>query len=246
MNNKNSLFLFPVLIMVITLFSCSARITGAVKEDSSAEFALRVSLENRMTALIRSLSALSGSSPAASQDNPVIDGPAIGRSMAAAPGLASVSLRNDGPAAVEGEILISRIGDFLSLPESRGGKRFITYTPSPGRLTITLDRSSGPGIMALISPEVTDYLSAFMAPVVTGEVLSQGEYLDLVASLYGRTLADEIAAARIYASVDFPGPLQSVRGGTFSGRRAEFAVPLVDLLVLENPLEYEVRWQGLN
>jgi hypothetical protein len=96
--------------------------------------------------------------------------------------------------------------------------------------------------MALISPEVSDYLSAFMAPVVTGEELSKAEYLDLVSSLYGRALADEIAAARIYASVDFPGPLQSVRGGNFSGRRAEFTVPLIDLLVLENRLEYEVRW----
>ncbi|MDR3167981.1 MAG: hypothetical protein LBT93_08555 [Treponema sp.] len=242
MNNNNGPGFFLLLMVVILLPSCSARIAGAVKEDSSAEFTLRVSLESRMTALIRSLSALSGSSAAASQDRPVIDGPAIGLSMAAAPGLASVSLRNNGPAAIEGEVLISRIDDFLSQPESPEGKRFITYTASPGRLTITLDRSSGPAIMALISPEVSDYLSAFMAPVVTGEELSKGEYLNLVSSFYGRALADEIAAARIYVSVDFPGSLQSVRGGKFSGRRAEFTVPLVDLLVLETRLEYEVRW----
>jgi hypothetical protein len=198
-----------------------------------------------MTALIRSLSALGGSSAGASAlpERPVIDGPAIGASMAAAPGIARVSLRNTGPAAVEGEILISRIDDFLSQPENRGAERFITYTPSPGRLTLSLDRNSGPRIIALVSPEVKDYLSALMAPVATGEKLSGTEYLNLVASVYGRAAADEIAAARIYASVDFPGPLQAVRGGSFSGRRAEFAVPLLDLLVLENPLEYEARWQ---
>jgi hypothetical protein len=162
--------------------------------------------------------------------------------MAAAPGIASVSLNNSGPAAIEGEIRVSRIDDFLKQPESLGGERFITYSPSPGRLTVTLDRNAGPRIIALLSAEVSDYLSVLMAPVVTGEKLSKGEYLDLVASVYGRAVADEIAASRIYAGVDFPGRLQSVRGGTFSGRRAEFTVPLIDLLVLETPLEYEVRW----
>jgi hypothetical protein len=242
-NMKKKIYppLLPLLVMVIFLPSCSARIAGAVKEDGSAEFTLQASLERGMTALIRSLSALSGPS-AASRDAPLINGPAIGASMSAAPGIASVSLKNSGPAAIEGDIRISRIDDFLKQPENWGGEQFITYTPSPGRLTLTLDRNAGPRIIALLSEEVTDYLSVLMAPVVTGEGLSKGEYLDLVASIYGRAVADEIAASRIYAAVDFPGPLRSVRGGTFSGRRAEFAVPLIDLLVLEAPLEYEARW----
>jgi len=37
--------------------------------------------------------------------------------------------------------------------------------------------------------------------------------------------------------------VQSVRGGTFSGRRAEFSIPLVDILVMETPLSYEVVWR---
>jgi hypothetical protein len=161
--------------------------------------------------------------------------------MAAAPGIRSVSLHNTAPAAVNGEIQISRIDEFLSLPG--GGGQFIRYTPVPGRLSITLDRSSGPRIIALLSTEVADYLSALMAPVVTGEQLSQEEYLNLVVSVYGKAIADEIAAAQLFIAINFPGPLQSVRGGTFSGRRAEFLVPLVDLFVLDKALEYEARWK---
>jgi hypothetical protein len=81
-----------------------------------------------------------------------------------------------------------------------------------------------------------------MAPLATGEVLSRAEYLDLVASVYGRPVADEIAGGRIRASIDFPGPVGAVRGGTFSGKRAEFDIPLLDLLVLEQPLNCEVTW----
>jgi hypothetical protein len=33
-----------------------------------------------------------------------------------------------------------------------------------------------------------------------------------------------------------------VRGGTYRGIEAIFEVPLLDLLVLETPLNYEIRW----
>jgi hypothetical protein len=113
----------------------------------------------------------------------------------------------------------------------------------PGRLTITLDRDSAPLILSLISENVTTYLAALMAPAATGELLSRADYLDQVGWTYGRTVADEIAAARITAKIDFPGPISDIRGGTASGAQALFELPLVDLLVLEKPLEYEVRWR---
>jgi hypothetical protein len=43
--------------------------------------------------------------------------------------------------------------------------------------------------------------------------------------------------------VEFPGVLLSVKGGGFSGNKAEFTIPLVDLLVLEQPLSYEAVWR---
>jgi hypothetical protein len=95
----------------------------------------------------------------------------------------------------------------------------------------------------MISADVRDYLSALAAPAATGERLSRGEYLDLVGSIYGPGLADEIAAARITASIGLPGPVSSVKGGTLAASQARFDIALVDLLVLEKPLEYEVVWR---
>ncbi|MCL2270537.1 MAG: hypothetical protein FWC24_04250, partial [Treponema sp.] len=123
---------------------------------------------------------------------------------------------------------------------------FITFEQnapsSGGRCVINLSLDSGPEILTLISPEVNAYLAALMAPLATGEALNKAEYLMLVRSIYGRGIADEIASAQIRAFIDFPGPVKSVKGGTFSGRRAEFTIPLLDILVLEKPLGYEVMW----
>ena len=231
-------FLFFVPLLTV-LFSCSARIDGVVREGGAADLSLKTALEPRTMALIRSFRGFAGETA----DEPVLDGPAIGRSMAAASGLRSVSLRNTSPSALEGTISISNVGDFLS---AGGSRRFITYTEGrtagTSSIVIVLERDSAPELISRLSPEVEDYLSVLMAPAVTGEVLTRQGYFDLLASVYSKALADEIAAARVRAYIDFPRPLTAVRGGTIAGRRAEFDIPLADLLVLEHPLRYEASW----
>ena len=105
-----------------------------------------------------------------------------------------------------------------------------------------MDRSAAPGILARLSPEGADYLSALMAPAATGETLSKTDYLALVESVYGKGVAGEIAAAKVSAALTLPGQIRSVKGGTSSGREARFDIPLLDILVLETPLDYEITW----
>jgi hypothetical protein len=163
--------------------------------------------------------------------------------MTAAPGVASVSFRNTGPVALEGTVKIANIGDFLSPAGGKGGFITLEEGRAGGKLTINLNRESGPGILTLVSPEITEYLEALMAPIATAEVLTKAEYLGLVASIYNKPVADEISGGSIRASIDFPGTVISVRGGTYTGKRVEFVIPLLDLLVLEKPLSYEVTWK---
>ena len=83
-----------------------------------------------------------------------------------------------------------------------------------------------------------------MAPIATGEDLNKTEYLELVTSFYNKAISDEIAASKIRASISFPGTISAVSGGTFSGRTAEFDVPLLDILVLDTPFNLMVEWKN--
>jgi hypothetical protein len=217
--------------------SCATRITGPLRADGSAELNITASLEPRTANLIRSLASVSGT---VSQGSLVVNGPAIAQSMSAAPGVASVTLRNTAPAAVEGLVRVSKINDFLA----SGSRGFINFEQNSGggRMLINVNRQTSPQILSLFSSEISDYLSALMAPIATGEVLTRAEYLDLVTSVYNRGVSDEISASRVYIEVSLPSAVRSVRGGTFSGRQAIFDVRLLDLLVLETPLSYEVVW----
>jgi hypothetical protein len=259
---KKAIYFFPALILFsFFLPSCAGRINGSLRRDGSVELSLELGLEPRMSALIRSFSSLSENAP---QNTPVIDGPALAKSMAAAPGIESVSLKNLTPSSIAGTIRISRIDRFLALPQKAApanpaaasaaapagisaGRQFITYTPAQppieSSLQIFLDLASAPLIFSMISEDVRDYLSILGAPAATGEQLSRAGYLDLVESFYKKPLADEIAAARINVIITFPGPVTAVKGGTFSGTQARFTIPLMDLLVLDVPLDYEVVWK---
>jgi len=228
---------FFTLSLAALFFSCSARIDGVVREGGAAELKLQTALEPRTAALIRSMRGFMGEA----NNEPVLDGPAISGSMDAAPGVRSVSFMNTGPEAMEGGISISNVGDFL---DSGGGNRLITFTEGreTSSIVVTLDRNSAPEIISRLSTEVEEYLQALMAPVVLGEPDTRLEYIALISAVYGRPLANEISEAKIRASIEFPRAIKTISGGTATGRQAQFEVPLLDVLVLESPLQYEVSW----
>jgi hypothetical protein len=236
---------FLLLALVPLCAACTARINGRLNVDGAGDFAVSAGLLPRISTLIRSLAAAgSGDAAKVNADTLVIDGAVISKSMSAAPGVSSVSFKNTAPAALEGRIVISQISGFLSAGGKTGG--FISFSrdgASGGRCAITLTREKGPDMLMLLSPDITDYLSALMAPLATGEKLSKSEYLEAVESIYGRATAAEIALSSIAAAIEFPGTVQSVKGGKAAGRRAEFEIPLLDLLTLETPLFFEVMWK---
>ena len=239
--NRSRISLFLLVFPLLALFlSCTARIDGMLSEDGAVELELNTSLEPRTAALIRSLRSFMGDT----QNAPILDAQSISRSMSLSPGVKTTALKNTSPIALEGTISILNAGDFLS---ASGDKtRLISYkqSPSAGNSSIifTLDRNSAPDLISRLSPEVEEYLSALMAPAILGEPSSSQEYLSLLSSIYGRPLANEISAARIKANIDFPRPVTAAQGGSISGKRVEFDVPLLDILVLEKPLRYEVSW----
>jgi formylmethanofuran:tetrahydromethanopterin formyltransferase len=105
-------------------------------------------------------------------------------------------------------------------------------------------------VIRQFSPDAVYYLSLLLAPAGTGEAISKEEYLTQVELVYSmikgvdaKALRAEIAASVVNITITLPGTVQSVKGGTYSGREARFNIPLTDILVLEKALDYEITWQ---
>ena len=222
---------------IVFLCSCSANIEARLQHDGSAEIKLEASLESQIAGLLRRLSTNFGLPFA-------MDAESMSRSMASAPGISEVHLYNESPTALKGSFSLPKINDFLQTGTGEVG-RFIKYSQDNrgGSLAINIDLERSPQLLALFSEDVRNYLAAIMAPAESGIPQSQKEYLEGVASMYGSVLAQEIAGARIKLAIIVPGTIKSIRGGTFSQDRGDFDIPLIDFLVLDHPLDYEIVWQ---
>jgi len=168
-------------------------------------------------------------------ESAVFDAAEMNRALARMEGVGPVFLKNSSERVIKGPIAISRIDKFplLAFENSNSG----------GYVSITLDRKTSAEALSLLSPDLVDYLSSLAAPLATGEELGKAEYLELVASIYGKALAAEIASAWFTLTLELPGPISAVQGGTRNkSNKAEFKIPLVDILVLEKTLVYEARW----
>jgi hypothetical protein len=196
-----------------------------------------------MSGFLKRMSARVGAP--AGTDALIFDAALMNREFAKVPGIASVSLKNTTADSVEGPLVISRVDRFLNGFSSAGKPlSFVDWKQSAtgGSLAIRIDSGTGPGLLKLAPPFIAVYLTALMAPIATGESLGRDEYLLLASSVYGKGIADEIRGSALSFSIDFPGPVSGIAGGTFKGSRAEFKIPLLDLLVLDKPLVYDVRW----
>jgi hypothetical protein len=233
---------YPVFLVVglaCVLGSCGAAISGVLERGGSGDFEVSAALSPAFAAKMRGFRAFSQGAEAA---GPLINAPAIARSMSGAPGMGRVSFRNIGYEGLEGTAAITRLEEFLRPPGRAGFINFMENSGG-GRALITLNRETVPAMLSLISPDVVYYLNFLFAPIVTGDELSEEEYLDQISLFHNPAVAEELSQSEIRVSVQFPGPLTMVRGGSFSGRTAEFAIPLTELLVLARPLSYEAVWR---
>jgi hypothetical protein len=232
--------LCALFLAVFPLFSCATRIDGSLALNGASQLSVNTALMPRITSLVRTLASAGGQ-----ENSLILNGPALAKSMTdSSSGNVTASFKNISPSAIEGNLNIKNINRFLS-SLSGEAEKFVEFEQGKngGKCKFYIDLKGGCEILNLISPEIAAYLSVLMAPVATGEEMTKTEYLALVSSVFSKAVSDEITAARLRISVSFPGQVTTATGGKFSGKTAEFDIPLLDILVLETPLTYEVSWK---
>jgi hypothetical protein len=238
------IFIFAALAVCV---SCSTRLNCEIYSDGRADMVLNSTLMPAMDGLLKNLAVQSGGENGA----PVLDASLLNKAFELMTGIESAALRNTAENKVDGRIVISNIGlffnhaaDIVSRQNTIKHAPFAVWeqTPRGGSFKAAINRDTGQQLLSLLTPEFIDYLSALMAPIATGEIIDKDAYLELVGSVYGKTIAAELPRAEILLTIDFPGPVEYIYGGIYRGNHTEFKLPLLDLLVLDEALVYEVRW----
>ena len=94
---------------------------------------------------------------------------------------------------------------------------------------------------------MNDYIDLLMAPAFTGETMTQAEYIDVVRSAYGKTIAAELLKSDFTIAVHCPNTVKQAKidepgSSSSAGNEATFRIPLAALLAMEKPIQAKVGW----
>jgi len=225
---------FGLMSVFASLSACSFSMVATLRSDKQVDLSYTGAIKPKVAALF---SNLSGS--VKSSGGPLVSAASVTTSLQTIPELSQIVTKDLNPQGLEGRLRIAN-------PEKLSQRfPFISqqWEADSSLFSLTLSRETAPQLLSLISAEVRDYLEALMAPIVTGEELSTADYLALIASVYGKTIAQEIESSSISLEIRIPGTITTVLGGTSLETKAIFKIPLVDLLVLQKPLVYRIGWK---
>ncbi len=205
--------------------SCSSAMHVRLASDLSAEVDVDINFGKTFLRVLANLSGL--------EAGEILDVHAINMELAAVDGVDSARLGTGNKENITGRLSLSSLGYFFLL-EKEGQKN---------KLRLLLDRKTAPDFVAGLSEDVFDYLSVLMAPLVTGEEMDSEEYLDIISSVYGHTLAEELAKGIFKIEFAVPGKIIQSSVGKFQGRLLSWELPLLDLLVLDQALIIDLIWE---
>ena len=220
-NFKPFLIILPIL--AILLSSCNGQIKISVDKAGNADIEFASSMGTALENLIVSLSS-SDNPPNSSEtetsetETPFFDSSAIKNSLTHS-GLKNIQVKTPKRTSV----------DFSAqLPDLKNKQNILAQTLkfTGSSLSFTISPEIAFQIKNSMDEDVQSYIDLLMAPVFSGESMQLSEYTELVSSVYGQQIADELLSSRISIHLSIP------------GKSKTFEVPLTQLLTVSDKLEF--------
>lgn len=240
MNRISKLFAGCSIAASIFLTSCGAGISVKALSDKSTELQVQMDIGGALT---QTLAALTGSSdlsailPASELQQELKSSDVSGIKISY-PKTSAINLQ--GTIAAPEKQRNSLGTTDLKL------KDFVLC--SANELKMTLSPATIQAAVEALPEDAVLFLDLFMAPVFTGESMSQSEYLMLVASVYGDQISSELKNAKLSLSMECPSgktikkAVSSGKEQTASGSKATFEIPLVEFFTLSSTKIYSISW----
>ena len=172
--------LILILASAILFASCTTEVTLTVKPDDSVEIRFEGGAGNAFTKMIASASGVAGSG----STDAIIDTDTVTYELARA-GFSNVKAEQKTGGAV-----------LISMSDKKKSSYIFTsgiVKAEKGRLSAAITRKSLEDFYKSADEQTRMTLDLFLAPVFNDEVMSEAEYLEMVASFYGNDAAKELS-----------------------------------------------------
>ncbi|MEI6385010.1 MAG: hypothetical protein WCQ50_00135 [Spirochaetota bacterium] len=225
------------IALALLLSACQAGIATTIAKDGSADIDIKATMPKALAAKLRAIGKLTPGSP-------VFDLHSIRKSLAARVGLSVDALANPDVDSLTATLSTTDFSALLAgIGEQGKGPARLTRNGDAAELSIRLDRKGAAALAALVPGIAADVIEALAPPAIEGGDWSRDEYHEALTGVLGKTAMPAIDAGHLDISVTVPGPIQSQSGGIVIGAAWKLTIPIIDLLVLDKPMEFRLVWK---
>lgn len=234
------LFTAVVLIIALFSFSCTIEENIIIKTDDSGNSTFEVKLQQFFLDVVKDYSTFL---PEEDAEMSQVNGPKIEESLNEYPYLSDVEVIQHDKTHVTGSFTFTNAADIMRKAEESDELDVFTYTSDGDRqsVNIYIDKDN---YMQLkdIAPILEDPAFSTFGPEENEDVTEE-EYYELVSYMLGEDGPGAIRTSDIRISIEADRPIISQSGGEqVSENKVIFKAPLIDFLLLHNPLQYSVTW----
>ena len=232
------------LTAALLLASCSASVSSAIKSDGSARISIEAEMPTAVAAKFRKFASAGGSSQSPAQLS-IFDPVAIRKSLEARPGIDIVELSQPSPDSIRLVLTARNLRDLAASPDFENAGIFsVERGQNSTEFRFRLERGKIKPLSALFSGIDPNLMDALSPPALEEDPLSLAEYKTMLKSVLGEKAMPAMEAAVIRLSITAPGKVLASGGGSLSGSTLTATIPVLEILVLDRPVEAWLSWKS--
>jgi len=208
-----------------------------VDSNGSGSVNFRIQVED---ILLKKIEELSDFDKKSKEKGKLFDVDKIKEDFAKKPGLNLKKISSPKPSILEGEIVFSDVAQVFKNEAKLTQAGVISYQKSDGKnkLRVHLERGNFSQVTALNPVFQNSFFKTFGPE--DNEGVSEEEYLDMMSIVFDEQGPVAVKASVIELKVTVKGQILSQTGGKQSGNSVVFTMPLIQVLLLNKPIDYSI------
>ncbi|MGP1440913.1 MAG: hypothetical protein ACTTJ3_09285 [Treponema sp.] len=122
-----------------------------------------------------------------------------------------------------------------------------TFDKNNSNVKFELNRKTLNNFLLSLATEDVEYLELLMAPSLQNIKMSDEEYIELIASSYGKKIADELKTSSLTLSIELPSKVTDINLSPkmdykIKEKEIIFIIPLTEILIMNDPISIMIDY----
>lgn len=122
-----------------------------------------------------------------------------------------------------------------------------TFDKKNSNVKLELNRKTLNSFLVNLATEDVEYLELLMAPSLQDSSMNDEEYIELIASAYGKKIADELKTSLLTLSFEAPSKIKNINLSPkmdyeTKETKVMFSIPLMYILVMNEPIKIDITY----